>query len=68
MGMTLKELLTKEMCIRDRQGPQLGLEEIPAGQADADGAVAQRGVVLVVELHVVHGLVRADITLSLIHI
>ena len=45
-----------------QQGPQLGLEEILAGQADADGAVAQRGVVLVVQLHVVHGLVRADIT------
>ena len=44
------------------QSPQLGLEEVPAGQADADGAVAQGGVVLMVELHVIDGLVGTDVT------
>ena len=43
------------------QGPELGLEEVPAGQADADGAVTEGGVVLVVQLHIVHGLVGADV-------
>ena len=44
-----------------QQGPQLGLEEVLAGQADADGAVAQGGVLLVVQLHIIDGLVRADV-------
>ena len=44
-----------------QQRTQLGLEEVLPGQADADGAVAQCGVVLVVQLHVIHGLVCADV-------
>ena len=44
-----------------QQRTQLGLEEVLPGQTDADGAVAQCGVVLVVQLHVIHGLVRADV-------
>ena len=45
-----------------QQRAQLGLEEVLAGQADADGTVAQRGVILVIQLHVIHGLICADIT------
>ena len=44
-----------------QQSPELGLEKVLPGQADADGTVAQGRVVLVVQLHVIHGLVRADV-------
>jgi hypothetical protein len=45
-----------------QQSAQLGLEEVPAGQADADGAVAQSGVLLVIQLHVIDGLIGTDVT------
>ena len=38
------------------------MKKVLPGQADADGTVAQGRVVLVVQLHVVHGLVGTDIT------
>ena len=42
-------------------GPQLGLEDVPPGQADADGPVAQGRVLLLVQAEVVRLLVRADV-------
>ena len=44
-----------------QQGAQLLLEELVSGKADTEGTDAEGRVVLVVQVHVVDGLVCADI-------
>ena len=44
------------------QRAQLLFEKVLPREADADRPVSERGVVLMIELHVIDGLVRADVT------